>query len=143
MKKVVTVAVMLAVALLAFGCTTKRDFPYDPRNGLHHNEITAFSFAAPVSVAIISATPIAVTVPYGRNVTALVATFSTTGQSVSVSGSAQTSGVNANNFTNPVTYTVTVADGSTQDYYVTAPPSTRTLAASSFTTGSSYPAGWR
>ncbi len=40
MKKIVTVAVMLAVALRAFGCTPARGNPFDPGNGLHHNEIT-------------------------------------------------------------------------------------------------------
>ena len=62
---------------------------------------------------------IAVSVPFGTNVTALVATFTTTGASVTIGGTSQTSGVTANNFSNPVTYTVTAADASTQAYVVT------------------------
>ena len=58
-------------------------------------------------------------VPSGTNVTALMATFTTTGASVAVGGTPQVSGTTANNFTNPVTYTVTAADASTQAYVVT------------------------
>ncbi len=57
--------------------------------------------------------------PYGTDITALTATFTTTGQSVKVSNVAQVSGVTPNNFTNPVVYTVTAEDGSTQNYTVT------------------------
>ena len=73
---------------------------------------------ADVMATIIGAT-ISMTVPYGTNVAALVATFSTTGASVKVAGTAQTSGTTANNFINPVTYRVTAADASTKDYAVT------------------------
>jgi len=60
-----------------------------------------------------SGTAIAVTVPYGTNVTALTPTIAISGASVSpASGAAQ-------NFTNPVTYTVTAEDGSTKTYTVT------------------------
>jgi len=62
---------------------------------------------------------IAVTVPYGTNVTALVATFTTTGASVKVGTTTQASGATANSFTSPVTYTVTAADGTTINYTVT------------------------
>jgi gliding motility-associated-like protein len=66
-----------------------------------------------------NAKTIAVTVPYGTNLTALTASFTTTGTSVKVGGITQTSGTTANNFSSPVTYTVTAADASTQDYVVT------------------------
>jgi NHL repeat len=83
--------------------------------------ITAFSFASPPVTGVINenAKTIAVTVPYGTDVTALVATFTTTGASVKVGSTEQVSGVTANNFTNPVIYTVTAADGSTASYTVT------------------------
>ncbi len=56
---------------------------------------------------------IALTVPYATDVTALVPTITHTGASVSPSsGTAQ-------DFTNPVTYSVTAADSSTQAYVVT------------------------
>ena len=83
--------------------------------------ITAFSIISPVTATgTITGTAIAVTVPFGTSVTAMVATFTTTGVSVSVSATGvQQSGTTANNFTNPVTYTVTATDGSTQNYTVT------------------------
>ena len=61
---------------------------------------------------------IAVTLPFGTNPSALVATFVTTGESVKVGNTIQVSGTTPNDFTNPVTYTVIAADGTTQDYTV-------------------------
>ena len=54
---------------------------------------------------------IAAQVLFGTNVSALIATFTTTGSSVTVNGLPQTSSVTPNNFTQPVTYLVTAADG--------------------------------
>ena len=115
-------------------------------------EITAFSFTKAANGAflidvtgIISGTNITATVPYGTTLTALKATFSTTGASVSIGGTAQTSGTTANNFTSAVTYRVTAADGSTQDYTVTvstaAPSTTKAITAFSFTTALNGGAG--
>ncbi len=56
---------------------------------------------------------IELTVPYGTNVTALIPTIAITGDTVSPE-----SGVEQD-FTNPVVYTVTAADSSTQSYTVT------------------------
>ena len=89
-------------------------------------EISTFGFTAATNpdlsadvTAAISGTGITATVPYGTDVTALVATYTTTGSSVSVGGTAQTSGTTVNDFSSSVTYTVTAADASTQDYTVT------------------------
>jgi N-acetylneuraminic acid mutarotase len=85
--------------------------------------ITAFSLGIPsgtsAATGIISVFNIAVTVPFGTNITALAATFTTSGQSVAINGVTQVNGVTQNNFTSPVTYTVTAADGTTQNYVVT------------------------
>ncbi|HEY6890494.1 MAG TPA: DUF1566 domain-containing protein, partial [Solirubrobacter sp.] len=81
--------------------------------------LTAFSLAGVDATIDESGKAIAVTVPYGTDATALVATFTTSGASVEVGTTAQTSGVTANDFTNPVKYTVTAADGSTSTYTVT------------------------
>lgn len=62
---------------------------------------------------------IVVPVPSLTDVRTMVATFTTTGSSVTLGGVAQTSGTWAHNFTNPLTYTVTAADGSTVAYTVT------------------------
>ena len=92
-------------------------------------EITAFSFTAADNTELssdvtgdISGTDISLTVPFGTDVTVLVASFTTTGESVTVGGTAQTSGTTANDFSSPLTYTVTAADDSTQDYTVTVAP---------------------
>lgn len=77
--------------------------------------ITSFSFASPAAVGVIneSAHTIVVSVPNGTNVTALVPSIVITGASVAPnSGTAQ-------NFTNPLAYTVTAANGSVQTYVVT------------------------
>jgi len=83
--------------------------------------ITAFSFATPAVTGTIDETAktVALTVPFGTSKTALVATFVTTGSSVKVGATTQISGTTANDFTSPVTYTVTAADASTQAYVVT------------------------
>jgi hypothetical protein len=89
-------------------------------------EITAFSFGAANNpalaedvTAVINGTDIRATVPHGTNVTALVATFTTTGETVKVGGTMQTSGSTANDFTHPVTYTVVAENNTTKDYMVT------------------------
>jgi uncharacterized repeat protein (TIGR02543 family) len=83
--------------------------------------ITAFSFETPAAEGTIDSTQhlITVTVPYGTDVTKLVAAFSITGTSLSVGNTVQKSGSTANDFSKPLTYTVTAADGTTQNYTVT------------------------
>jgi ABC-type Fe3+-hydroxamate transport system substrate-binding protein len=77
--------------------------------------ITAFSFANPAATGTITEATltIAITVPFRTVVNALVPTITYTGASISPA-----SGV-AQDFTNPVTYTVTAADSTTQAYTVT------------------------
>lgn len=71
-----------------------------------------------------SAKTIAVTMPNGTDVTALVATFITTGEFVDVGlgvdSIVQASGISANDFTLPMDYLVTAVDGSSSTYTVTA-----------------------
>jgi len=88
-------------------------------NGSSAKTITAYSLAGVPGTIDETAKTIAVTLPSGTNKTALVATFATTGASVKVGSVAQTSGTTANNFTNPVLYTVTAGDSSTATYTVT------------------------
>lgn len=59
------------------------------------------------------------TVPYGTSRSSLIASFSSTGSSVTVGGVAQVSGTTPNDFSKPLTYTVRAEDGSAQDYTVT------------------------
>jgi hypothetical protein len=81
--------------------------------------ITAYSLAGAPGTIDETAKTISVTMPNGTNVTALVATFTTTGAGVKVGAVAQTSGTTANNFTVPVAYTVTAANSTTATYTVT------------------------
>ncbi len=83
--------------------------------------------------------------PYGTDVTALVATFTTTGASVKVGSTVQVSGTTANDFNHPIIYTsdggrpldrklcpvtVTVTSSSTKAitaFSFTSPPATGTI----------------
>lgn len=77
------------------------------------------TFALGGTSGIFTGNNISVTMPYGTAVESLIATFTTTGQSVTVGSELQVSAITSNNFTNPVVYTVHAADGSTQNYTVT------------------------
>ena len=83
--------------------------------------INSFGFIMPAVTGVIneSAKTILVTVPFGTPVTALIATFTTTGTGVIVGTTVQTSTTTPNNFTNPVAYIVTAGDTSTVTYSVT------------------------
>lgn len=86
--------------------------------------ITSFNFTSPSVMGVINETAytITITVPYGTDVAALTPTIATsTGATVSPA-----SGV-AQDFTGPVTYTVTAADSSTQTYVVTVTVATNTV----------------
>jgi hypothetical protein len=78
--------------------------------------ITAFNITGPVSAAGVideAAKTITVTVPYGTDLTAMTATATHTGDSISPDPAA------AKSYAGPVSYRVSAADGSTQDYTVT------------------------
>jgi hypothetical protein len=80
---------------------------------------TSYSLAGASGVINEATKKISVTVPNGTNVAALAATFSTTGTSVKVGSTVQTSGVSVNDFTTPVAYIVTAGDTNTSTYMVT------------------------
>jgi hypothetical protein len=63
--------------------------------------IIAFSLNGVTGTINEAAKTIAVTVPFGTNVTALVATFTTTGASVKVGATAQASTITPNSFAGP------------------------------------------
>ncbi|MEW5846700.1 MAG: DUF5018 domain-containing protein [Bacteroidota bacterium] len=87
----------------------------------HEANITAYSINGVNGVINSGDHTISVTLPYGTNVTNLVATFTlSTNATAKVGGVDQVSGTTPNDFTNPVIYTVTAEDGtSTQDWVVT------------------------
>jgi len=89
-------------------------------------EISAFSFSQPENPglstsadAVISGTEINLVLPYGSATGSLVASFTHNGETVSVNGTPQESGVTENDFSGIVEYIVTAEDGSEQTYSVT------------------------
>jgi hypothetical protein len=123
----------LCAGLIVSGCSGARS-----SDGAHASDakaITAFGFTAPAVTATIDAgsNAIAATVPFGTDLTTLVATFTTTGASVKVGAAMQVSGATPNDFTNPVSYAVAAADGSIATYVVTVsvtpPSSTKAITA--------------
>jgi Ice-binding-like len=109
--------------------------------------ITAYSFVGftgyPGSIDEASSPKrIGVTLPYGTDVTNLIAAFTTTGTVVKVGSTVQTSSATLNNFSNPQLYTVTAADGSTTTYTVNVtigPNPAKAITAYSFVGFSGYP----
>ena len=122
--KAIHFAVSLGVMVLIVSCEpnsllTDVQQKVGAANEGSSDSITAFAIVSPAATGAINGSTIVVTVPYNTSVTALVATFATTGASVKVGSAVQNSGITANDFTNSVTYTVTAANGSTQNYVVT------------------------
>ena len=84
--------------------------------------ITAFSFGTVTGTIDDAAKTIAVTMPFGTDLKVLAATFTTTGKTVAVGTTPQVSGTTTNDFTSPVKYLVTDANGITETYTVTVTP---------------------
>ncbi len=89
-------------------------------------DLSSFTFLAadnPVlatdAPAVITGTTVAASARFVSNVTALKPTFETTGVNVLVGSTAQISGNTAQDFRDPVTYTVVAEDGSSKNYTVT------------------------
>lgn len=82
--------------------------------------ILSFSINGTDGVIDESAGAIAVDFPPRTALTSLVSVFSTSGASVLAGGVEQNSGVTANDFSQPVSYTVTAEDGSQKQYTVMA-----------------------
>ena len=98
--------------------------------------ITAYSLSGNQGTINESAKIIAVTVPSGTSLTALVATFTSTGSGINIGTKAQITGITQNDFTSTVVYVVTALDGSTATYTVVvtvAASSDKTITAFSFT----------
>jgi uncharacterized protein DUF1554/chitobiase/beta-hexosaminidase-like protein len=123
------------LVLLITGCGDNKENSSD-------KEIATFSFDASDNAALtitvscsISGTLINCIVPDETTVTALVAKISHTGTNIDVGGVEQVSAVTPNDFTNPVTYTVTASDATAQNYIVTtvsAPTDSKAITAFRF-----------
>jgi hypothetical protein len=121
-KPLIWFMTLLLVAIVA-GCltgNTDRVTPASVTPALSSAKaVTTFSLGGYSGVVNESAKSIAVTVPFGSSVTALVATFTTSGVGVTVGIVSQTSGTTANDFTHPMSYIVIAADGTIATYTVT------------------------
>lgn len=82
-------------------------------------EITQFSLLGRNADINQSTHNITLLLPYGTPLNDLIANFTITGESVTVAGIKQTSKITYNNFTNPLSYVVYAADGTSQPYTVT------------------------
>ena len=109
----------LGLALVTFlaGCGSDNSASIVPDSSA--KAMTAYSLNGASGIIDESAGTIAVTMPNGTDIKALVATYSTTGASVDVGAAPQTSAVTVNDFTAEVDYTVTAADSSAATYAVT------------------------
>ncbi|HEX5709923.1 MAG TPA: ice-binding family protein [Sulfuricurvum sp.] len=115
------IALITAVVMNAFisGCSGGGSTVLTPPVGTTSTAITGYSIGGATGIIDETAKTIAVTVPFGTDKTALIATFTTTGSNVKVGTTVQTSAVTANDFTAPVAYIVTAGDGTTATYTVT------------------------
>ncbi|MDD5358332.1 MAG: hypothetical protein PHX80_04245 [Candidatus Nanoarchaeia archaeon] len=84
--------------------------------------ITAFSIPSYTGVIDATAHTITIDIPFGYDVSALQATWTTTGNSVKIGAVTQIPGMTVNDFTATVTYIVVAEDATTQDYTVTLAP---------------------
>lgn len=126
---------LLLLVTFVAGCGSDNNStppPVDPTA----KAMSAYSLNGATGTIDLSAKTIDVTMPSGTDVTALVATYTTTGVLVEAGSVEQTSASTANNFTNSVEYTVTAADSSTATYTVTV-----TLAADSAKALTAYSLG--
>lgn len=87
-----------------------------PANLSNLNSINSYSLNQ--SPGIIHGNKIIVDVPFGTNLNSLVATFSTSGNTVKVNDIVQQNSKTQNNFTNPVKYIVIAANGNIKQYNV-------------------------
>ena len=83
-------------------------------------ELLSFGILNPLVNGVIIGTNVTVSVPFGTNVSSLVAVFTISNKaSVSVSTLNQISGVTINNFSKSIIYKVTAEDGTTKEYTIT------------------------
>lgn len=105
----------IALSALALHCSSWGKFWLVGAEG---TEITAYSIPSLGVTATISGNAIVMVAPSISAHTPQIASFSHTGDKVTVAGAEQTSGATVNAYDNTVVYTVHSATGSTQDYYV-------------------------
>ncbi|MES2614235.1 MAG: hypothetical protein V4591_02350, partial [Bdellovibrionota bacterium] len=137
LNKVKKICIIMAFLFLFLSCDGNSGFKKLQKTPLSHVEnpdklfvktssnksITVFSISSSqdgsnARVGAITGSLITIAMPFGSDTTSLFAIFDTTGASVVVGGTKQISGKTKNDFTNPIVYTVTAEDASTQTYVV-------------------------
>lgn len=115
----ITAVLILLTSLIFTACDD--DSVAEKTSSPNSKTLISFSFSNPQSAATINefTKKVSITVPFGTDLTNLVADFSIIGKSITVNGAAQTSGKSSNNFTNPVVYTIYAENGSSVSYTVT------------------------
>ncbi len=117
--KISYIILIIFTMFLLNGCSKGIKYSINSNN----NIVAITNFSLNGSLGLITGQSIVVIVPNGTNVTNLLATYTTTGTSVTVNGITQTSGISTNDFTNPVKYTVNSSNGGTSvTYTVTVTP---------------------
>lgn len=135
MKNVIFILIFVVIATMSLnGCGGGSSSQDDPVIS-SEKAITAFSIVSPHGVGTINEDlkTITVIVPYATPVTNLVATFTTTGATVKVGATLQTSGTTANDYTAPVGYEVIAENGSSISYTVTVTVSEPPLSSKTIT----------
>lgn len=124
MKNNLLVAIFLSlVVFLLASCSGGTSTSINPNSNPDTNPASSnksiVSYSLNGHLGVVGEDDINVIVPAGTSVTSLVATFAINGGTVTVGATPEISGQTANDFSNPVVYTVTAEDGTTQDYTVT------------------------
>jgi hypothetical protein len=113
MKKLYMLLAAMLIMVMGIGLTGCSSYSKSSEKA-----ITAFSLNGVEGTINKTEKTIAVAMPFGTDLTNLFASFTTTGESVKVGSTVQTSGSTTNNFTSPVTYTVIAFDGTSVIYTV-------------------------
>jgi hypothetical protein len=111
----------MALLLVAFaaGCGNNDDTTPTPTPN-SAKAISAYSLNGASGLIDETGKTISINMPFGTDMTALVATYTTTGALVDVGLTPQTSAITTNDFSADVVYTVTAADSTTATYTATA-----------------------
>jgi hypothetical protein len=118
LRKVAAIVACLAVTMTFASCEPEEDDPIDPSAPA----FTAFSIGGQSASINVQDKTVTITVACGTNIAALMPEFtlSPEGATATANGKTQTSGTTAVNCSEPVTYTLTTADGTaTAEWTVT------------------------
>ena len=117
-RKITAPLIVICLLSIIIGCGSSGDDSGTPAKS-SKKTIETYSLAGVSGSINETDKTIAVVMPAGTDVKALVASFTTTGDNVEVDSTVQKSGETPNGFTDPVVYTVIAENGSSVAYTVT------------------------